>query len=252
MKKILALVLCVLMTLSFGAVAEEQTASAWHVVVDGMELTFADETIVFAPTFEGTLGTDANGLWGEGSVLLNGEKVLTIQGTYANDEIRITADGAQDCLSLSGINALMTELTGEEMDLSIYMPMMLVLLEDTSWIDELATSLEGTGAAIEQLGEYDYNFSYALEGDAMKVHVAWEAVDASALDLSAKNNVVLDINSEDLPENDVVDAVLAGFSKLMDDASVQQLMALAESLEDEISLEDLEGELAAMEESFGA
>lgn len=251
MKKILALILCVLMTLSFGAVAEEQTASAWHVVVDGMELTFADETIVFAPTFEGTFGTDANGLWGEGSVLLNGEKILSIQGTYVNDEICITADGAQDCLSLSGINALITELTGEELDLSVYMPMMLVLLEDTSWIDELATSLEGTGAAIEQLGDYDYNLSYALEGEAMKVHVAWEAVDASALDLSAKNNVVLDLN-EDLPENDVVDAVLAGFSKLMDDASVQQLMALAESLEDEINLEDLEGELAAMEESLGA
>lgn len=252
MKKILALVLCLLMTLSFGAVAEEQTASAWHVVVDGIEITTAGETIVFTPTFEGTLGCDANSLWGEGSVLLNGEKVLTIQGTYANDEIRITADGAADCLSLSGINALITELTGEELDLSAYIPMMLVLLEDTSWIDELTASLDGTGAAVEQQGDYDYTFSYAMEGDAMKVHVAWEAVTASALDLSDKNIVVLDVYSDELPENDVVDAVLAGFSKLMDDASVQQLMALAESLEDEINIEDLEANLEAAEEAIGA
>lgn len=240
MKKILALALCALMMLSFGAFAESQTASVWHFVLDGVEITSADQTITLNPSFEGTIGSDDSGLWGEGSVLLDGEKVLTVQGTYVNDEIRITVDGAQDCLSLAGVSALIAELTGEEMDLSVYVPMMLVMLEDTSWIDELIPTLDGTGAAIEQLGERDYNLSYALEGDAMKAHIRWEAIETAAPDLSVKNIVVLDVNDEDLPENDLDDAVLAAMSKLLDDASVQQLMELAESLEDDVSLEDLE------------
>lgn len=240
MKKILALALCALMMLSFGAFAESQTSSAWHVVLDGIEITTADQTIALNPTFEGTIGSDATGLWGEGSVLLGGEKVLNVQGIYANDEIRLTVEGAQDCLSLSGINALVADITGEELDLSAYIPMMLVMLEDTSWIDELIPTLEGSGASIERLGDCNYNISYALEGEGLKAHIRWESVDAAAPDLSAKNVIALDPNSEDLPENDVDDAVLAAMSKLLDDASVQQLMGLAESLEDGIGLEDLE------------
>lgn len=242
MKKILALVLCALMTLTFGAVAEEQAPTAWHVVVDEIEITYAGQNIVLNPTLDGVVGFDGTTLWGEGSVLLNGEKALSLQGAYANDEMKITTADALDCLSMSGLLAIVNDELGASADtslstedLNLYVSMMFALMDDTSWIDEAISDLSGTGLTVETRGERDYAISYAEDGVSAKVHVAWEPSTEAALDLSAKNTVVVDANAEDLPENDVVSALLAGVSKLMDDASVQQLMQLTEDVAGEIA-----------------
>ena len=238
MKKTLALILCTLMLLCSFAVAEESAASAWHVVIDELELTLAGETVVLNPTVEGTVSSTGANIVGEGSVLLNGEKVVTLQGLYENDEIRATFDSANDTLSLPGVTMLANiileadaenALTADE--IALYIPMVFSLMDDTSWISDMIPDLAEAGLNLEVRGERDYAVSFAEEGSGIKFHIAWEPaaeVDASAL--NGKNIVEIDLFADELPENDVFDVALAGISKLMDDASVQQLMALYESL----------------------
>lgn len=246
MKKILALILSALMLLSLSAVAEE-TTNGWHVVIDEIEITTAGETIALNASLEGVLGYDGTTLWGEGSVLLGAEKILTIQGTFANDEAIGTLEGAQDAMSLSGINELANMLlvmaadegveTPETVDLTIYIPMLFSLIGDTSWIDQLAPELPALGMNLEVRGERDYALSYAFEGDSFKVHFAWNPVVTAAPDFSAKNIVVLDPFAEELPETDLKLVAVDALAKLLADPTVAQIVNMASTLEGELTLD---------------
>ena len=204
MKKFFALVLCVLMALTFSAVAEEPAGTAWHVVIDEIEFTYNGETIAFNPSIEGVIGTTDTGYWGECAVLLNGEQTLTVQGTLGDDDLSLTFGGAKDVLHITDLAKILDEDFDVQMDLPSTAAMIYSTFEDTSWIDQMIPSLTESGVTVETRGANDYAFSYAADGEGFKVHVAWDKVSVSPVDFSDKNVVTFSFDSTDLPEVDLL------------------------------------------------
>ena len=226
MKKFFALVLCVLMVLSFSAVAEETAESAWHVVIDEMEFTYNGETIAFNPSIEGVIGAAGDGYWGECAVILNGEKTLAVQGTFGNDELTLTLEGAKDALKVSDLQKILDEDFDVQMDLTSTAAMIYSTFEDTSWLDQMIPSLTEAGVTVENRGENDYAFAYAEDGNGFKVHISWDKVTVEPVDFSEKNVVAFSYDSTELPAVDLVDVAKDAWAKLSADESVQKLAEL--------------------------
>ena len=243
MKKFLALVLCALMVLTFSAVAEESADTAWHIVIDEIEFTYNGETIAFTPSIEGVIGTTETGYWGECAVLLNGEKTLAVQGTLGADDLALTFEGAKDVLNIVDLAKILSEDFDVEMDLPSTAAMIYSTFEDTSWLDQMIPSLAEMGVTVETRGENDYVFSYAEDGEGVKVRVAWDKVSVSPVDFSDKNVVTFSFDSTELPEVDLIDVAKEAWAKLAADASVQKVAEILGSV-DAATVESAVGEIS--------
>lgn len=235
MKKIIALILCALMALSCGAFAETFD-TAWRVTIDGMEITSEGTNIVLTPTLEGYIGETETGYWGEGSVLLNGEKVMTMQGLFGEDQLSLTLDGSNDTLVVSDLAQILYEDFDIDADLTATAEMLYDTFEDSSWIDTLIPQLAESGVTITANSDSDYTIAYAEDGEAVKLHISWEKVAMSMPAFAEKNIVTYDYNTTTLPETDLFDVAKDCYSKISGEPSVQQLRELLSDVEEELEL----------------
>ena len=115
--------------------------------------------------------------------------------------------------------------------------------EDTSWLDQMIPSLAEMGVTVETRGENDYVFSYADDGEGVKLRVAWDKVSVSPVDFSDKNVVTFSFDSTELPEVDLIDVAKEAWAKLAADASVQKVAEILGSV-DAATVESAVGEIS--------
>lgn len=229
MKKILALVLCLMLALSVSAMAETAPSSL-AISISEIELNVG-EAIVVNPSLTLAFGTEGETAWGELSALIGGEKVIAADFVVENGTINFTVDGANDVLKITGADEMLSAQAGmTSSELISSLSESFVQMGDSealaATLESLPTMLEGL--TVEKLGELDYKVTYTETqsgiGASLRLTIALGA--EKSFDLASKNVVEVAADAENVPETDVITVAQEKLGVLMADESVAALITL--------------------------
>ena len=230
MKKIFALVLCLMLALSMTAFAETATTGL-NVVISEIELNVGSAMVV-NPALTMSLGAEADSVWVEIGATLNGENVVVGQAEMKNDEMCISFDGANDVLQVVNADALLEAqnagmTTAQLIETLSTSASQLNAETAATLIESLPDTLEGL--TVEKLGELDYKLAYEAEGYGASLRITMAFGVEKDFDFSAKNLVVVE-DLDNLPENDVLTVAEEQINTLMAEESVVNLVTLVSSV----------------------
>lgn len=227
-KRILALVLCALMLLG-GAMAET-APEAWRVVIGGIEIEKDGQSVVLNPALEVLFGRDDAGVWGQAAVQVNGNNVLAVQGDYAGETARVTAEGAQDVLVVDGVDMLLRQYD-DDLSADQLNAMIDSAFEAMANFDDSAFSKAGDAdehLTIERKGDCDYAVTLVDGGETLRLHIVWEQYAGERpFDLAQKNPCAYTFREMTPGDGtDIPDALTMGLMQLLSDESVAAAMEL--------------------------
>ncbi len=230
MKKIFALVLCMMLALSASAFAETASAGV-HVTISEIELNLG-EAMVVNPALSLSLGAEADYAWIELSAVLNGESVISAQVEVRNDEMYVSVEGANDVLQFTGVDAVLDAqgagVTTAQVIESLNSGASQLNAETTATlIESLPDTL--TGLTVEKLGESDYKLTYEESGLSASLRLTFAFGAEKSFDFSAKNPVVV-ADMDNMPESDVFTVAEGQIETLMAEESVVNLVTLFGSI----------------------
>ena len=105
MKKILALVLCLMLALSMTAFAETPVTSM-NITLSEIELNVG-EAYALNPAVSFSFGVDGEAFWAEVAAQLEGANVLALQiEGMSDDTAYVSVDGANDVLKVANVSEL--------------------------------------------------------------------------------------------------------------------------------------------------
>lgn len=214
MKKILALVLCLMLALSMTAFAETPV-TGMNITLSEIELNVG-EAYALNPAVSFSFGVDGEAFWAEVAAQLEGANVLALQiEGMSDDTAYVSVDGANDVLKVANVSEL-ADTQGFDLVSAI-----------EAQLDSLAT-MDQEGLTVEKLGELDYKVAYteAESGLSVSLRMTIALGTDKPFDLLSKNAVELSADMTNLPENDVITVAQEKLGVLMADESVAALVTL--------------------------
>lgn len=227
MKKMLALVLCLMLVLSASAFAETAT-TGFGMVISEVQLNLG-EAVVLNPSVFFAFGQQTDGAWMELGVQNGDTTMFDAQFDIANDVITASVEGANDALKLTGADAYLAvqDLTTADL-ISSFEEAAAMLDAETldATMDALPTLLEGL--VVENLGDLNYKLSYEEEGMSASLCVRFVLNPDKEFDLSGKNVVeISDLSdTENYPDNDVIAVAFEQLEVLLTEESVASFTSL--------------------------
>ena len=224
MKKILALVLCLMLLLSMTAFAET-TASGMSIAISEIELDLGTAYAI-NPSLSLSFGAEGESIWVEVGALTGDEKLLVGDAEVLNGMIHFTVDGANDVLNISCADKILTErLNVTTAWLIDTVNQFLAYISDPSVISE---SIEGLSmlkdVTVEKLGELDYRLSGVLNAGynvSFRLTIAYGA--DKPFDLSGKNPIAVDSADQAFLDNDVISVAQERYAALLQEESIAPL-----------------------------
>ena len=230
MKKILALVLCLMLALSMTAFAET-TVTSMNITLSEIELNVG-EAYALNPAVSFSFGVDGEAFWAEVAAQLEGANVLALQiEGMSDDTAYVSVDGANDVLKVANVSELANtqgvDLVGTIESLKESFMQMGDAAAIEAQLDSLA-SMDQEGLTVEKLGELDYKVAYteAESGLSVSLRMTIALGKDKPFDLLSKNAVEISADMTALPENDVITVAQEKLGVLMADESVAALVTL--------------------------
>ena len=223
MKKILALVLCLMLALSMTAFAETPV-TGMNITLSEIELNVG-EAYALNPAVSFSFGVDGEAFWAEVAAQLEGANVLALQiEGMSDDTAYVSVDGA-NVSELADTQGF--DLAGAIESLKEAFLQMGDAAAIEAQLDSLASMAE-EGLTVEKLGELDYKIAYteAESGLSVSLRMTIALGTDKPFDLLSKNAVELSADMTNLPENDVITVAQEKLGVLMADESVAALVTL--------------------------
>ena len=251
MKKIVAILLCLVLALSMAAFAEEATTEnvGLNIAISEITLDFGTP-VTLNQTISYSFGVQDDALWFELGILQDDASVVAAQVEVYEDARYLSVDGAKDALMFNyKLMDLFTEETGKEVTMTA--DDIKAGVEQMNDPTSIAAEIEGMadefeGVTVEVLGDMDYRISYASPesgmGGSFRMVLSLNAV--KDFDLKAKNVVEIteDMTEDTYPENDVMTVAVEKLQALEAD---EQIAAVIASIAALAETETVETEAAA-------
>ena len=249
MKKIVALMLCLVLAVSMVAFAEEETTEnvGLNIAISEITLNFG-EPVTLNQTISYSFGVQDDVLWFELGILQNDTSVVTAQVEVDGDARYLSVDGAEDALMFNyKLMDLFEEETGEEVTMTV--DDIKAGVEQMNDPASIAAEIEGMadefeGVTVEVLGDLDYRISYASPESGMggSFRMVLSVDGEKDFDLKAKNVVEIteDMTEDTYPENDVMTVAVEKLAELGADEQIAAVIEAAGALADTEEAEETE------------
>ena len=228
MKKLLAMLLCLVLMLTAAAFAEETTTTSLNIQISEIEVNFGEPTTL-NQTISYAFGMQDGVLWFDLGVLENGETVLDGQVEIHDEARYISVDGANDALELNyGVLNDFLDKSLEEIKAGVEQ------MNDPASITEEIKGMasEHENVTVEELGDLDYKISYYKPelGVGCSFRMVLSLGGEKNFDLTSKNVVEISEDMEEYPDNDVMTVAVAKIAELETDENIAALVVNAANM----------------------
>lgn len=226
MKKMIAILMCMLMLL--GSALAEQEMQAWTITVDNITVNYKGETIEMNPTLLINTGRDAAGCWAQVSVMLNGSAALAGQVEYVGDTLFGSVDGAKDALLVEGADLFLNQYGLSAAQAQDYAGALFGMLSTGVAPMTKNPDPKTNHFDFQVTGENEVDVAFNYNSFKASAHIAWErAENKLPYDLSEKN-VCRYTFREMFPGDgtDIPEVVNAALDVLSADDSIRELTEL--------------------------